>query len=115
MAALYLLQADPDALPKASDIERYYANNGVEVSEVKVYPNGQVKLMASELASVDWLWQSYAPIPETFEDTLGVHVKALLTAERDLITMTPEHKRTPEQRLLLALSALVKVGYGVEP
>lgn len=116
MAEVYLLdwqETKHGKQPKPGEVDAWLTSRGIStVGLTKVYANGTVQLAADQ--SPEAIWPEFEPIPMTLDDRLSVHIKELLAARADVLSI-PEHRRNATERLLLANTALLLFGYGVTP
>jgi hypothetical protein len=114
MSSLYILDWRETAhgqRPTGQEVKQWLMTHGITATGIKVYTNGDVQLEADQDPSA--LWPSFAPMPLTIEDKLSGYVADLLAARTEVLAIS-EHARTPQDRLLLALTGLVLYGYGVK-
>lgn len=116
MAEVYLLdwqETKHGKQPKPAEVDAWLNDHGITtVGLTKVYANGTVQLAADQ--SPEAIWPDFEPVPMTLDDKLGAHIKELLAARADVMSI-PEHRRNAPERLLLANTALLLFGYGVSP
>jgi len=97
--------------PKPQEVDAWLKERGIETSgKTKVYANGTVQLTADVDPTL--IWPEFEPPTLTPEDTLGLHIRELVAARQDVMS-TSESLRTPQERLLIAVTALLLFGYGV--
>ena len=112
---LYLLDWQETAhgkQPTADEVLEWATANGLYVDGMpKVYADGTVQIEC--LHSPESLWPAFAPMPQTSHNVLAGHVRATVAIRAELRAI-PEYQRSPVERGLLAVIALLMHGYGVE-
>jgi hypothetical protein len=116
MAETYILDWQNTAYgkqPKPQEVDAWLKERGYEpVGAPKVYPNGTVQVEVVSYEGLTAAWPEFQPPALTPTDVLGSHIRELLIARQDVMAIH-ENRRTPQERLLLAVTALVLYGYGV--
>lgn len=99
--------------PTADEVRHWLESQSYKpVSTPKIYPNGTVQVEVTDYEGLTATWPEFEPPVLTPADVLGSHIRELLAARQDIMSIH-ENRRTPQERLLLAVTALVLYGYGV--
>lgn len=116
MSDLYLLdwrETKHGKQPKPAEVDAWLNDHGITCDGLpKVYANGTVQVLCQ--GDPEAIWPEFEPAPLTADDKLSAHIKELLAARKEVMSI-PDARRNATERLLLANTALLLYGYGVEP